>query len=168
MKVLVVRHAIAEDRESFSRTGREDADRPLTAAGRRKFARAVRGLVAAEPSVAVVATSPFARAAETAELVRDAYGLREVTRLAELEPESDPSALLAWLRRRRGAGVVAVVGHEPHLSTFVALAIAGVRRADALELRKGGACLVDVGAAVQPGHGTLLWLLTPRQLRRLG
>ena len=30
MELVVVRHAIAEDREAFARTGKDDAARPLT------------------------------------------------------------------------------------------------------------------------------------------
>jgi phosphohistidine phosphatase len=88
-----------------------------------------------------------------------------VVRLPELEPVADPAALLAWLRGRRRAATVAVVGHEPHLSAFVGWALAG-ERSGFVELKKGGACLLDLGHDPSPGKGRLRWLLTPRQLRR--
>ena len=44
MRLLVVRHAIAEDREAFARSHKDDADRPLTSEGRRKMERAALGL----------------------------------------------------------------------------------------------------------------------------
>ena len=44
MNFLVIRHAIAEDREAWALTGVSDDERPLTEAGRRKMKRAVRGL----------------------------------------------------------------------------------------------------------------------------
>jgi phosphohistidine phosphatase len=34
MNLLVIRHAIAEDKEAFAKTGRNDDLRPLTEAGR--------------------------------------------------------------------------------------------------------------------------------------
>lgn len=167
MDLLVVRHAVAEDRESFAEGGRDDAARPLTAEGRRKFARGARGLARLVEHVDLLAASPLARAVETAEVLQEAWGLREVVRLAELSPGVDPAALVRWLRRERRRGVVAIVGHEPHLSGAVAYLLTG-RRAGFVALKKGGACLLRVGSRPAAGEAELAWLLTPAQLRKLG
>jgi phosphohistidine phosphatase len=37
-----------------------------------------------------------------------------------------------------------------------------------VELKKGGACLLEITGTPQPGSAVLLWLLTPKQLRLLG
>ncbi len=166
MEVLVVRHAIAEDRAAFARAGMDDAARPLTDEGRRRFGRAARGLARLVPKIDLLATSPLARAIQTGEIVREAFGVERVVRLAELEPGADPAELLGWLRRQRPAPTIAVVGHEPHLSGFVGCALAGAP-ADFVELRKGSACLLDLGRVPRPGGARLRWLLTPRQLRRV-
>lgn len=166
MELLVVRHAIAEDREAFARTARDDAERPLTAEGRRKFARGARGLRNLVKRIDLLATSPLARAAQTAELLADAYGPVTTVRLPELAPDADPSDLVRWLRRQRRRRVVAVVGHEPHLSRAISLVICG-RPSGTLALRKGGACLLLLGTAAG-GRAQLRWLLTASQLRRLG
>ncbi len=166
MDLLVVRHAVAEDRASFARTGKDDAERPLTKAGRRKFERCARGLLRLVPSIDLLTTSALVRAVETAQLIQDVYRIEGAARLDELDPEAEPAALLRWLRRHRRQGTIASVGHEPHLSGFVEYAITGAR-AGFLDLRKGGACLLDLGDDPQPGRGRLRWLLTPRQLRRL-
>jgi phosphohistidine phosphatase len=61
MELLVVRHAVAEERDAFAKTGSDDAERPLTPAGRRKFERGARGLRRAAPSIDLLATSALTR-----------------------------------------------------------------------------------------------------------
>jgi len=62
---------------------------------------------------------------------------------------------------------VIAVGHEPDLSCL-ATRLVGHRSDPILSLGKGGACLLEIPEGVQSGGATLIWLLTPRQLRRLG
>jgi phosphohistidine phosphatase len=164
--LLVVRHAIAEDREVFSETGRDDAQRPLTDAGRRRFEKGARGLRKLVESIDVLATSALVRAIETGEILEAAYGIRRPTRLSELAPDADPSSLVPWLRRHRSRSLIAVVGHEPHLSLLVEHLLVG-RRAGFVSLRKGGACLVGLGDSPAAGRAELRWLLTAAQLRRV-
>ncbi|HKG91110.1 MAG TPA: histidine phosphatase family protein [Gemmatimonadaceae bacterium] len=174
MQLLVVRHAIAEDREEFARGGRDDSLRPLTREGRRKMRRAARGLRRVVPSIDVLATSPYARAEQTAWIVADAYGGRpEPLRVGELVPDAKPAAFVRWLRSlgpsvRAGDRTVAVVGHEPHLGELVTWLLAA-RGPSLIELKKGGACLLRLDdAAPGAGSATLRWALAPSHLRRLG
>jgi phosphohistidine phosphatase len=168
MDLLVVRHAIAEDREVFAETGRDDDERPLTDAGRRKFEKGVRGLRTLVESIDVLATSALVRATETGEILEAAYELDpgRAVRLQELAPTAQPASLIEWLRRHRRRPVVAIVGHEPHLSHLVEHLLVG-RGAGFVSLRKGGACLLGLGAAPEAGHAELRWLLTAAQLRRI-
>ncbi|HEX9050039.1 MAG TPA: histidine phosphatase family protein [Anaeromyxobacter sp.] len=169
MDLLVVRHAIAESREEFARSGGEDdAERPLTPEGRRKFEKGARGLRKLAGGVELLATSLLARATQTSDILEAQWpGKLRVVRLRELAPETDPAALLGWLRRHRRRKLVAVVGHEPHLSRLVELALTG-RSSEFVDLKKGGACLLSLGKSPRAGGATLRWLLTPAQLRRLG
>ena len=166
MDLLVVRHAIAADREAFARSGKDDAERPLTAEGRRKFEKGVRGLRDIVDTIDVLATSSLVRAIETADILREAYGVGRAVRLPELAPEAEPASILGWLERHRRRSVVAVVGHEPHLSALVEHLLVG-RRSEFIDLDKGGACLLSLGASPKRGDAHLRWLLTARQLRRL-
>ncbi len=167
MDLLVVRHAVAEEREVFAETGEDDSRRPLTPAGRRKFKRGARGLQRVAPSVDLLATSALVRAAETAEILQKVYRVDSAVRLKELEPESKPAALVRWLRRQRHLGAVAVVGHEPHLSRFIEYLLTGEIRGF-VDLKKGGAGLLGLGDVPSAGHAELRWLLTASQLRDLG
>ncbi len=165
--LLVVRHAIAEERDAFAQSGKDDAERPLTSAGRRKFERAACGLRKLVDSVDLLATSTLVRAIETGEILEAALGVEASARLRELAPDADPASLLPWLRRRRRHGVVAVVGHEPHLSHLIGYLLVG-RSLGFVDLKKGGASLLALGTAPEAGRAELRWHLTAGQLRRLG
>jgi phosphohistidine phosphatase len=166
MRLLVIRHAIAEERDAFAETGKDDGERPLTGPGRRKFERGVRGLRRVVPSLDLLATSALVRAVETGAIVQRAYRIDQPARLRELDPAAEPAALVRWLTRQRRLPVVAVVGHEPHLSRLVEHLLAGSERGF-LDLKKGGACLLDLGSSPGRGRAELLWLLTAAQLRWL-
>ena len=166
MQLLVIRHAIAEDRERFAASGRDDSERPLTTEGRQKMRRGATGLRRMVARIDVLASSPYVRAMQTARLVASSYRLGDVETLDALVPDAAFDALLAWLEPLAEVDVVAVVGHEPHLSAVVTWLISG-RDDSRVELKKGGAALVAFEARARAGVGVLRWLLTSRQLRGL-
>jgi phosphohistidine phosphatase len=166
MDLLVIRHGIAEDREAFAAGGTDDGLRPLTDDGRRKMRRVARALTTVVPSLDVLASSPLARARQTADLVAKAYSGLPVTEIAQLAPDQPPEAFAEWVRGQSKRGAVAAVGHEPLLGRIVSLLLAG-RKQSFVEFRKGGACLVTFSDRVEPGAGILRWILTPGQLRDL-
>src|SRR5204863_491173 len=106
MRLLVVRHAIAEDREAFARSHKDDAARPLTPDGRRKMERAALGLKELVPELELLAASPYKRALETAEIIAHAYGDQRVERVPELAPGAGDhrNRRRDEHRRTRGAG----------------------------------------------------------------
>ena len=165
MQLLVVRHAIAEDREAFAAAGRGDAHRPLTAKGSRRMRRAARGLRHLVRSVDVIVSSPYTRAAETAEILRRAYKIDEVQTAGVLKPGAAVADTARSLERYSEETVL-LVGHEPHLGRLVAYLVAGVDRS-AINLKKGGACLIEFDALPRKGQGRLMWLLPPAVLRDL-
>lgn len=168
MELLVIRHGVAEDREVFAATGKDDSLRPLTKDGRWKMERVARGLRRLLPSLDIVATSPFTRAAQTAKIVAAAYSDVDVERLDALTPQASPRTLVAWLREREAEDRVAIVGHEPHLGSLVYWLLTGDTAEDRIVLRKGGACFLTFDVKPQAGRATLIASLTPSLLRRLG
>jgi len=166
MDLLMIRHAIAGDRDEFAKSGRPDAERPVTPAGARKMRLAARGLRSAVGAIDLLATSPLRRARQTAEIVGRVYGDLEAIEMAELGPDVDPSRLLKRLNDFVDRDVVAVVGHEPALSRTATLLLAN-RRDSLIEMKKGAACLLRCDADVRPGAAMLVWSLSPRLLRRL-
>ncbi len=166
MRLLVVRHAIAEERAEFARRNKDDAARPLTPEGRQKMARAAQGLREIVPELDVLAASPYQRAVQTAEIIAGAYGDLRIVRAPELAPGAGLDRVLDWLSGQSARGTIAAVGHEPDLSQLVCALLAGVN-GPFLELRKGAACLLDFPGKVGKGAATLDWFLGPKHLRRL-
>src|SRR5713101_3426858 len=154
MRLLVVRHAIAEDREAFARSHKDDANRPLTSEGRRKMEQAALGLKELIPELDLLAASPYKRAFDTAEIVAAAYGGVTVDRV------------IGWLTGRHARGSVAGVGHEPDLSRLVCTLLANTN-GPFLELRKGAACLLEFPGPIGKGAATLDWFLGPKHLRQI-
>jgi phosphohistidine phosphatase len=166
VKLLIIRHGPAGDREEWEAKGRDDRVRPLTPEGREEMQKVAAGLGRLVTSIDVLAASPLVRAAESAAIVGSIYHSRIVT-LDLLAPEYEPEEVVRWLADQRPGQTVALVGHEPDLGTLVGYLLIK-RRTSFIDLKKGGACLLDLKDPPKPGSGTLKWLLTPRALRSLG
>ncbi len=162
VELYLVRHAVAAERgPEWS----DDDVRPLTDRGIARFRKAVAGLAVLDLGIEEVLTSPLVRARQTAELL--AAGVPEHPRVATLEalapghsPPDIASAIVGATRRR----CLALVGHEPDLGALAAFLI-GARQA--IPLKKGGVCRIDVRALSAGPSGVLVWLATPTILRRL-
>jgi len=166
VRLLVVRHAIAEDRAEFATRHKDDAARPLTPDGRRKMERAAVGLRELVPQIDLLAASPLKRALETAEILAAAYNDVRVERIAELAPGAGVERVIGWLAGQHARGTIAAVGHEPDLSQLVCALLAGAS-GPFLELRKGAACMLEFSGPVAKAGATLDWFLGPKHLRRL-
>lgn len=91
MKLWVLRHGEAEPYGS-----RPDSERALTAHGREETLRSAAELIG-QPITAIYA-SPYLRAQQTAELVRDALGFQPDIRTVEwLTPDNRPQAVAEQL-----------------------------------------------------------------------
>jgi len=165
MQVFLIRHAIAHERNRLRWPN--DGLRPLTTAGIKKFRKAAIGLTRCLPKRIVLLTSPFVRARETASILAEALGSAKPVECGELTSGEPPHLCFALLRKRKEDAVV-LIGHEPNLSEFVAVALAGDRAKMKLEFKKGGAACLEFGSRVEPGRARLKWLLTPRVLRDVG
>jgi len=163
--LYLVRHAIAEDRDSARWP--DDSVRPLTAEGVDRFRRAARGLREVVPRVDAVLSSGFARAWHTAELLVEEAGWPEPRRSEPLESGQSPARALQMLQDR-GESSLALVGHEPHLSLLASLLLAGDEDAVRMDLKKGGAIALALPGRVEARAAVLIWTATPRMLRRLG
>lgn len=163
MELIVFRHGPAGDKEEWAKTGRPDSERPLTADGRKRAREAARGLAAIAGKVDLVATSPWTRARQTAELAAEAFGAP----LAEtnfLLPHRSPESLAKWLSGLADERVV-LVGHEPHLSKVIGWLLTGDERSY-VGLKKAQAALLETKKAAG-ARATLLWSIPPKALRKL-
>jgi phosphohistidine phosphatase len=166
VKLLIIRHGPAGDPEEWQREGRDDRIRPLTPKGKKEVRRAAAGLVRLVPTLELIATSPWTRALQTAEIVSKEYGC-DIEEVEQLTSDHSPEDLSPWLRQRGAHEALALVGHEPHLGLLVGYLLTG-RSTSFVDLKKGGACLLELDDPSRAGSGCLEWLLTDRELRRLG
>lgn len=165
MKLVVIRHGPAGDREAWEAEGRDDRQRPLTPDGKKRMREAVGGLGALLEGIDILAASPLVRAKQSAEIVAGQFGV-EIQTLDALIPDRQPNETMQWLSRQAVEATIAIVGHEPHLGTLLGYLMTG-KPHSFITLKKAGACLLDLADGPKPGSGTLEWLLTPRVLRRL-
>lgn len=166
MHLYLVRHAIAA--EPDPRQWPDDRQRPLTAAGQRRFRRTAASLVAVMQSAGKVErliTSPLVRARQTAALLHRA-GLPQPVEESVLAPGRTATRVLAVLRAHDVPSIV-LVGHEPDLGRLLAVCIAGADAKLALRFRKGGAACLSFAGVPRVGEATLEWLLPPKALRVL-
>ena len=164
MKLVIVRHADAGDKEEFAKTGKPDELRPLSDKGRKQMTSAVEGLRTLVPNCDLIATSPYVRAVQTAEIVSDAYG-QGADKTAALEPGAAPDDFVHWLRNH-DADVVIIAGHEPDLGELTTWLMTGASESH-VEFKKGGACLLEFDGQVKRGGGVLRWLMGPKELAAL-
>lgn len=187
MRLLLVRHGVAVEREPQATTT-EDDERALTESGARKMRKGAKALAAAvhEPSLLLV--SPLRRALETSAILRAHWPDVEQAITEVLRPETRPQDLASFLTASpvadqiRADSLVVIVGHEPHLTRFANWVLTGrdiEGLAVPLVLKKGGACLLEVPydtltrqsgeLAFKPGglNGFMHWLLTPSMLRQM-
>lgn len=166
-RLYLIRHAIAESRETFAKTGKSDDLRPLTSRGRKKMKKCADGIHSLAPSIGLLTASPLTRAQQTLEILLKKYKKTGHATLEELKPTANFESLMKWLGKNLPVGKqVALIGHEPHLSRFAGFLLTGQDRA-VFTLKKGGACLISFEGRVREGGGRLEWLLEPAELRRI-
>lgn len=166
LTLVLIRHAIAEDRDVFARTGDSDDLRPLTEKGIRRMQKAAKGLRRVVPAWDQLLTSPLVRARQTADIVRDAFGGPDIESL-EAAASGDGNELLAALRTAGRGSTIAIVGHEPIHGDWTEWLLTGAT-GGFIRYKKAEACALWFAGAIRPGRASLLWKIRPRQLRQLG
>ena len=156
-QLYLLRHADAGDPLAW---GGPDERRPLSDKGQKQAERLGRFLTAMGFRPDAILTSPKTRAAQTAEVVAGHLGLS--VRVDErLGDELGLAELERLLRDAGDPERTVIVGHDPDFSDLVA-ALCGT---DRVPMRKGAFARIDVGRPIEPGGGTLRWLVPPDLLK---
>jgi phosphohistidine phosphatase len=165
MQLYIVRHGIAIDREDPNCP--PDPERFLTDEGMEKTRQVAKGVaeIGAVPDLMI--SSPYVRAVQTAEIFASAleHGKQKIRKSDLLLPGADPMQLFRELAREKQASAVFIFGHAPHLDDLIATAIGSKHHVTAL--KKAGVALVELRRMVPPS-GELVWLATPKMLRKAG
>jgi phosphohistidine phosphatase len=162
MILYIVRHGLAVDRTDPKSP--PEAERPLTAKGVQKTRAAALGLAELKVKPDVLISSPFVRAAQTAEIFAETlgYSVNKIKASDALKPTANPADIMKVVTRLRAKEVM-VFGHVPHLDNLAAHLI-GSRVFT--ELKKAGvACFEHTPTT---GKWNLRWLVTPKMLREIG
>jgi phosphohistidine phosphatase len=165
MKLLLIRHAKADDRDEFAKTGEPDEKRPLASKGRKEMRAIARGLESIEPRIDVLATSPLTRAVETADAIAETFSSAARETIDALAPDAPFDDFAEWLRGHSGAALVAAVGHNPHLSELAEWLHGGAR---SIAMKKGSAMLLEFGESFCAGGAEFVWYRKPKELIALG
>ncbi len=164
MQLYIVRHGIAIDRQAPKAPA--EAERYLTEEGKDKTRQVAKGFAKLGVAADVLFSSPYVRAMQTAEIFADAleYPKTKIRRTDLLLPSGDPGMFFRELAKDKESGAVIVFGHAPQLDDLLATAVGS--RHQITSLKKAGAALVEL-KRISPPAGELIWLATPKLLRRL-
>ena len=157
MELFLVRHAIAAPRTLTL----PDEQRPLTQRGRERFAQAVCGLQRLGVQLRQVHHSPWLRAVETASLLAPVVRGELLSTPALARPPD--ASLLDEVNETPAA----LVGHEPWMTEWLTLLVAGSNASGVMAaFKKGGVAWLD--GQLRPGGMIIRAYLPPRVLRALG
>lgn len=165
MELYIVRHGIAVDREDPKCPA--DPERFLTEDGIEKSRQVAKGVAEVASIPDLILTSPYLRAVQTAELFAERleYAKQKIQRSELLLPGAEPLQLFRELAKDKDLSSVFVFGHAPHLDDLIATAIGTKHHISSL--KKAGVALVELKRLVPPS-GELVWLATPKLLRKAG
>lgn len=153
--IVLLRHGIAEDKAP----GQNDADRELTAEGRKKMKDVARALAEIFPDAEAIYSSPYVRAVQTAEAVAKAYDDRFSVRTTDsLKPGAAARDFRKFLDSLKGDFAI-FAGHEPNMSAIM-VDLTGIHGSE-FSLKKGG----FYGVRFEVGVATLEWMVPPRVVR---
>ena len=161
MELYLLRHGKAAER---SARWRPDSKRPLTREGEDGVRAVARGMKELKLSFDLILTSPYTRAAKTAQIVAEILKAKEVLLSENLAAEADGRAVIAEiLDQYPKAERILLVGHEPFLSGLISVLLTG---RDGLEVRlkKAGLVKVSVEDLRYGKCGVLEWVVTGKLL----
>jgi len=165
MNLYVLRHGKAEERSS---KWKPDSKRPLTKEGEKKMEEVARGMKRLGLTFDLILTSPYERALRTAQILVEVYKVRKLFQTKNLVSEADPRAIIDEINDNFSTlKEVVIVGHEPFLGGLISTLLTG-DGALKINFKKAGLCKLGIGDLRFGKCAQLEWLMTPRQLARLG
>jgi len=165
MQLYIVRHGIAIDREDPKCP--PDPERFLTDEGTEKSRQVAKGVAEIASLPDLMISSPYVRAVQTAEVFAEVleYSKNKIRKSDLLLPGAEPLQLFRELAKDKDLSAVFVFGHAPHLDDLLATALGTKHHISSL--KKAGVAFVEMKRIVPP-TGELVWLATPKLLRKAG
>lgn len=163
MQLYIVRHGIAIDREDPKCPS--EAERYLTEEGVEKTKQVAKGIAALGIHADLLVSSPYVRAMQTAAVFAAAldYPKQKIRSTDSLLPGAEPTAVLRELAREKNASSVFCFGHAPHVDGLLAASVGAPHHITSM--KKAGVALVEL-KRLAPPNGQLVWLVTPKLIRK--
>ncbi len=141
--------------------GLRDADRALTAEGKKKLRQLFKVALEAEARPTLILSSPYRRARQTADLASKQleYG-GEVLETSALTPDKRPAEVWEEVRVHRDEPRLLLVSHEPLISALAGFLLNSPTLT--VDFKKGAMMRIDLEAASAAPRGVLKWYLTSR------
>ncbi|HUL17557.1 MAG TPA: phosphohistidine phosphatase SixA [Terriglobales bacterium] len=161
--MYIVRHGIAIDREDPKCP--PDPERYLTEEGLKKTKEVAQGVAALGVKPDLFLSSPYVRAMQTAEIFSSVFKVSQlkIRRTDLLLPGSEVHFFYRDLAKYRSLETVFCFGHAPHLDELLSVGL-GMKK-DLSQLKKAGVAVLEL-SRIFPPEGTLVWLATPKLLRK--
>ncbi len=163
MQLYIVRHGIAIDREDPECP--PEAERYLTEEGVERTKQVAEAVAALGIHADLMFSSPYVRAMQTAAIFASEleYSKQKIRRTDSLLPGAEPGAFLRELAREKDVSIVFCFGHAPHVDGLLAAAVGAPRHITSM--KKAGVALVEL-KRLSPPNGQLVWLITPKLVRK--
>ena len=165
MQLYIVRHGTAIDREDPKCPS--DPERFLTGEGVEKTKEVAKGVARIADAPDLLLTSPYVRAAQTAEIFAAAldYPKQKIRTTEALLPGAEALQLFRELAKDKEHSSVFAFGHGPNVDELIATSVGAKNHISAL--KKAGVALIELRRLVPPS-AQLIWLATPKLLRKIG
>lgn len=160
MFIYIARHAWAH--EWGDPRWPDDSLRELEFDGAERYIQVVETLAERGFEPEAIATSPYTRCRQTADLIsRHTVHHPEVTELESLGPGSDFKSLIAWSNKMSNKNIC-WVGHAPDVGNLAG-ALIGDSRAN-IRFAKGAIAAIRYHSEIGYGCGELYWHATAKSL----
>ncbi len=157
MQIYLLRHGIAEE----ARLNLPDANRALTAEGRKKLRQVLQTAAKAGVKPTLMLSSPYKRALQTAEIAKRVLKYEgDIVQTNVLIPSSRAEQVWEEIRVHRSESSLLLTGHNPlfeHLAGYL-LGHPDLK----MDFKKGALLRIDIESFGAEPKGILLWCLTAK------
>ena len=156
MQIYLIRHGIAAKKGTYA----DDTKRPLVEKGVVKTKKVAQRLLDKGITFNHLLSSPFVRAYQTAEILQEAGLCPYITTHEPLKQGGDIDVWIEWLKNHfNNEEQIALVGHEPDLTSWAEMLIYGVLK-EKLILKKSGIIGLQLTENINPIGNCELFLFT--------
>lgn len=157
MQVYLLRHGISEE----ERVGLSDADRALTAEGRRRLRQTLQVAGRADVKPSLIVSSPLKRAMQTAEIAKEVLAFKnEIVSSKALLPGAAAEQIWEEIRVNKSERSIMLVGHNPLFANLAGYLLGQPELR--VDFKKGAILRLDMEGFSSHPKGILCWYLTSK------